>query len=291
MALSTPRSLFGVHSVTPYSRENGTFYGTIKVLKGSSLSLTGEQVELTGGSSKYPWAVEESTITAELSLKVAQFEDFLFELFLGKAPTSLAAEATGNVSALVNKKGSSVMQASTGIASASAAAGSEADLKFGKYVIKAVSASTVDVYFSSDADMGRGTNGSYINDSLKITSAPLSITSSAVLIPSFGIELTGGAGTIALVVGDTATFEVRPANNGGMTVRVGSSSDSSFPEFGAIVMGSKRGNELVEVDCFRCKGAGMPLNFEQNAFAEAEVKVKVLYDNDKDGVFDVRYIK
>jgi hypothetical protein len=224
-------------------------------------------------------------------LKVAQFEDFLFELFLGKAPTSLAAEATGNVSALVNKKGSSVMQASTGIASASAAAGSEADLKFGKYVIKAVSASTIDVYFSSDADMGRGTNGSYINDSLKITSAPLSITSSPVLIPSFGIELTGGAGTIALVVGDTATFEVRPANNGGMTVRVGSSSDSSFPEFGAIVMGSKRGNELVEVDCFRCKGAGMPLNFEQNAFAEAEVKVKVLYDNDKDGVFDVRYIK
>jgi hypothetical protein len=77
-----------------------------------------------------------------------------------------------------------------------------------------------------------------------------------------------------------------------MTVRIGSSADSSFPEFGAIVMSSKRGNgELMELDCFRCKGAGMPLNFEQNAFAEAEVKVKVLYDADKDGVFEVRYIK
>jgi hypothetical protein len=35
----------------------------------------------------------------------------------------------------------------------------------------------------------------------------------------------------------------------------------------------------------------MPLNFEQNAFAEAEVRVKVLYDIDRDGVFDIRYVK
>jgi hypothetical protein len=267
--------------------------GTIKVLKGSSLSLSGEQVELTGGSSKYPWAVEESTITAEMSLKIAQFEDFLFELFLGKAPTSLAAEATGNVSTLTNGKGSSVMSATTGIASVSAKSGGSADLKFGKYVVTAVSATTVDVSFSSDADLGRGANGTYQNDALKVNASALTITASnPVELTNFGIELTGGSGTIALVTGDTATFEVRPANSGAMTVRIGSSADSSFPEFGAIVMSSKRGNgELMELDCFRCKGAGMPLNFEQNAFAEAEVKVKVLYDADKDGVFEVRYIK
>ncbi len=292
MALSTPRSFFGVHSVTPYSREDGTFKGTIKVLKGSSLSLTGEQVELSGGSSKYPWAVEASTISAEMSLKIAQFEDFLFELFLGKAPTAIATEASGNVSALANKKGTSVMSATTGIDSVEVLAGSEADLKFGRYVVKAVSADTVNVYFSSDADIGRGANGSYQDDSLKITASALTVTAAGVNVPNFGIKLMGGSGTIALVTGDTATFEVRPSNKGGMNVRIGSSADSSFPEFGAIVMSSKRASgELMELDAFRCVASGMPLNFEQNAFAETEVKVKVLYDNEKDGIFDVRYIK
>lgn len=293
MSLSAPRSFFGVHSFTPYSRTDGTFYGTIKVLKGSSLSLSGEQVELTGGSSKYPWALEEGVITAEMSLKFGQFEDFLFELFLGKAPTALTTEASGNASTLTNYKGVSLKSATTGVTSVGVKSGNEADLKFGKYVVKAASATTVNVYYSSDADIARGTNGTYQDDALKVTATPLTITaSSPVTIPNFGLELSGGSGTIALVVGDTATFEVRPVNAGGMTVRIGSASDTSFPEFGSIVMAQKRGNqELMELDCFRCKGAGMPLNFEQNAFAEAEVKVKVLYDNDKDGVFDVRFVK
>jgi hypothetical protein len=292
MALSAPRSFFGVHSFTPYSRLDGTFYGTIKVLKGSSLSLSGEQVELTGGSSKYPWALEESVITAEMSLRFSQFEDFLFELFLGKAPTPIIVENAGNISPLVNFKGTSMLDAATGIASVGVTVGATNDLKFGKYVVKAVTATTVNVYFSSDADIARGLNGIYQDDSLRITATPLTVVAAGVAIPNFGLTLTGGSGTIAMTVDDTATFEVRPVNNGGMTVRVGSSADSSFPEFGAIVMGQKRGNqELVELDCFRCKGAGMPLNFEQNAFAEAEVRVKVLYDIDRDGVFDIRYVK
>jgi hypothetical protein len=293
MSLSSPRSFFGVHSFTPYSRTDGTFLGTVKVLKGSSLSLSGELTELKGGSSKYPWAVEEGGISAELSLKFSQFEDFLFELFLGKAPDVITTEATGNASTLTNKKGLSVMSATTGIASVGVKTGSESDLKFGKYVVKAVSDTTVDVYFSSDADLARGTNGTYQDDQLKVTASALTITASTpVTIPNFGLELTGGSGTIALVTGDTATFEVRPVNGGGMSVVIGAQSDQSFPEFGSIVMGQKRGNqELIELDCYRCKAAGMPLNFEQGAFAEAEVKVKVLYDSDKDGVFAVRFVK
>jgi hypothetical protein len=293
MALSNPRSFFGVHSFTPYSRTDGTFYGTVKVLKSSSLSMSAELIEQTGGSSKYPWNVEDGAISAEMSLKFGQFEDFLFELFLGKAPTAVTTEASGNASALTNFKGTSAMSATTGIASVGVKSGSESDLKFGKYVVKAVSATTVDVYFSSDADIARGTNGTYQNDALKITASALTITaSSPVTIPSFGLELTGGSGTIALVTGDTATFAVRPVNNGGMTVRIGSAGDTTFPEFGTICMAQKRGNqELLELDIFRCKSAGLPLNFDQNAFAEAEVKVKVLYDSAKDGIFDVRFVK
>ena len=70
MALSNPRIVFGVHSVSPYSRTTGEFYGILKVLGGSSLSLSGELLKLNGGSRKYPWAVEDGLITAEMTLKV-----------------------------------------------------------------------------------------------------------------------------------------------------------------------------------------------------------------------------
>ncbi len=288
---SAPRSFFGVHSFTPYSRTDGSFYGEVKVLKSSSLSLSGSLVALGGGSSKYSWAEEEGEIKAEMSLKFGEFPDFLFELFLGQAPTPTAAEPTGNVSTLTNKLGTSVMKATTGIASAVAKTGSETDLKFGKLTLVAASATTVDVYFSSDCDMGRGTNGAYLSDSLKVASA-LTITTAGVLttIPGFGISLTGGSGSIGMTIGDTATFYTRPISKaGGMTVVIGGIVDQVFPEFGAIVMSQKRGNgEMMEIDVYRCKAAGMPLNFDAGAWAMGDAKIAVLYDPDQDGIMQIR---
>ena len=245
-----------------------------------------------GGSQKFAWAVEDGSIKAEMSLKFSQFEDFMFTLFLGATPTPVAADADGSCSLIANKYGTSVV-AGTGLASVQGKAGSEASMKFGKYVVKATDATHVDVYFSSDADLGRGVAGTMQNDLLKITATPLVIaTATAVEVPNFGITLTGGAGVIALVAGDTATFEVLPIHSGSSSVVIGAAANQTFPEFGAIVMAQKRGNqELFELDCYRCKAAGMPLGFEQNAFAEAEVKVKCFYDSALDGVFKVRAVK
>lgn len=291
MALTAPRVIFGVHSFTPYSRSTGLFMGIIKCLSGSSLSLAGELVKLNGGSSKYPWAVEEGKISAEMSLKVKEYPDFLFELFLGTAPTATTAETTGNVSTLTNKYGSTCMSATTGIASVLALSGSETDMKFGKYVVKVVSATTVDVYFSSDADISRGTNGTMQSDTLKITATALTITAATpTTVPNFGIKLTGGSGTIGMTTGNTATFEVRPINDKGTSVTIGSTA-SDFPEFGAIIMGQKRSNgEMTEIDCFRCKGVGLPLAFNEGAYSEAEIKVEAFYDSTLDGVFKMRNV-
>src|SRR4051812_48627743 len=101
--LSDPRGIFGVHSATFYNRTTGLYYGTLKVLDSSSLSITGSGVELMGGSSKFAWAVEDGEMKVEVSLKFSQFEDFLFEVFLGKAPTANSAETSGNCSTLTNK--------------------------------------------------------------------------------------------------------------------------------------------------------------------------------------------
>ena len=291
MALSQPRSFFGVHSVSPYNRSTGEFYGILKVLGGSSISLSGENIELLGGSSKYAWAVEDGKIDSELSLKTREYPDFLFELFLGKAPTAGSAEAAGNASTVTNKYGTSVVNATTGITS-TLTVGTAADLKFGKYVIKAASTTTVDVYFSSDEDLARGTNGTYQSDLLKITASPLTVTAATpTAITGFGISFTGGSGTIGLTAGDTATFQVRPINTKYMTVTIGSASDTVFPEFGCIVMSQKRGSgEMFEIDAVRCKGSGLPVGFNEKAWSEAEIKAKCLYDSSQDAVLIIRHV-
>jgi hypothetical protein len=291
MGLSQPRQVFGVHSVSPYSRVTGEFYGIIKVLEGSTIALTGDLVKSTGGSNRFPWAVEEGLLSAEISLKVKEYPDFLFELLLGVAPTAGSAEASGNCSTLTNKKGSSTMHATTGIASAAVKASAKADLKFGKYVVKVVSATTVDVYASTDVDFSRGTDKTYESDLLKITASALTIVAAtATEIPGFGIELTGGSGTIGMTTGDTATFEVRPINTKSSSVIIGANADE-FPEFGAIVMAAKRGNgEMFELDCYRCKGIGLPIALQANAFSEAEIKMEAFYDSTLNGVFKMRHV-
>lgn len=291
MALSDARAFFGVHSFSPYNRDTGEFYGILKVLGSSSLNFSGEVIPLNGGSNKYPWAIEDGLITAEIALTFREYPDFVFELFLGKAVTPVSAEASGNASTLTNKNGTSLQDATTGVASVSVKSGSKADLKFARYVVKAASSTTVDVYASSDQDFNRGTNDEFESDLLKITASPLTITASTpVTIPDHGLELTGGSRTIGMTTGDTATFEVRPINSGGRTVRIGGSADV-FPEFGAVVVGKQRGNgQMVEFDLFRCKAVGLPVGLEENAWSEAQVTAQAFYDSAKNGVYDMRWV-
>jgi len=292
MSRTAARHIFGIHSFTPYSRVDGTFFGMVNVLDSGSLSLTGELIDLFGGSNKYPWASEDGQVTAEMSLKFGEMPNFFFELFLGKAPTATTAETSGNVTALVNKKGTSIMQATTGIASVTALSGSSANLKFGKYVVKYVSATTVKIYASTDIDLNRGTDVSVDDDANSVTAAALTITSGGDTdVTALGIKITGGSGTIAFVAGDTATFEVRPVNARAMTVNIGGAADVR-PEFGAILMAQKRGSDaLFEVDAYKCKADGMPIGFESFAWAKPEVKAKLLYDSAKDAVFGVRAVE
>lgn len=296
MALSAPRSIFGIHSVSPYRRTDGTFYGELRVLENSSIGLSSELISLQGGSNKFDWSTEVGAMTAEMTLNFSEYPDFVFELFAGNAPTANAAEALGSATTLTDKLGT-VVDATTGIASIGILTSSESDLKFGKYVVKVISGTTVDIYFSSDADIGRGANGEYQTDDLEITASALTVpgTGGTVAIPNFGLEIIGGSGTVDLesagAIGDTATFEVRPPNNESMDVVIGQLVDQNFPEFGAIIMAAKQSTgEMVEIDALRCIGAGLPIGLARNTFSPAEVLVKLMYDSVLDGVFKIRTI-
>jgi len=286
---SSPRIIFGVHSFTPYRTSDGTPYGTIQVLGGSSFNLAGELVSLNGGSAKYPWAVEESTITAELAIKPKEYPNFLFELFLGKGPTDNAAETGGAVNNFANRKGAFV-DGTTGAASAGVKAGAEADLKFGKYVLKALSATTFDVFAMSDVDFQRGTDKVFEDDALKITASPLTLANgAAVEVPGYGFEITGGS-AVAMTAGDTAELNVRPINDKSMEVVIGATTNV-FPNFGAIVIAQKRGNdEMLELDIYKLKAIGLPFALEEKAFSEAEITAQAFYDADQGGVFSVTHV-
>lgn len=292
MGLSQPRAVFGVHSVSPYNPLTGEFYGILKVLGGSSLSLTGELIKLMGGSQKYAWDIEEGNTTAELTLKIREYPDFLFELFLGKAPTAVNTPDTdGVVSTLTNKKGSSVVHAD-GIASVAAIPSTgAANLKFGRYLAKVASATTIDIYCASDIDFNRGTDETFEDDSLKVHAGATITQGGNTDIASLGLRFVGGAGTIGMTVGDTATFEVLPPFTKSMSVRVGGASDT-FPAFGAVILGKQKNDgQMFEMDAFQCKASGMPIGFEANAYSETEIKAELFIDTTKNGIFDVRWIK
>jgi hypothetical protein len=291
MPLSENRIVYGIHSLCPYSRVDGLPYGILKVLGGGALNLTAESEDLFAGSNKFSWASEAKTISSEFSLTVKSMPDFLFELFLGAEVTKTAAAASGTVSTLTNKSGT-LVSATVGVASVGLRSGSTADVKSGIYLVRATTATTVDVYALTDIDFARGVDLSFIDDTLKITTAPLSITTAAVVaVPNLGVELTGGSGTIAMTVGATAVFSLAAPHGGMSEITLGKQS-TVFPEHGAVCLSQKRSNgDLFEIEIYKQVGQGFPIALEETVFAIPELTCKVLYDAAKDKLATIRAIR
>lgn len=290
MPLSQPRTLFGVHSVTTLKRTDGMPYGTARVVQGSTFSLEGDTIELFGGSSRFAWAIEDGDINAELSFSVSEYPNWLFELFGGKAPTQGTAETTGNVSTVTDKKGGSVVGA-TGVLSVTAKAGSEADLKTGKYVIKATGAAAFKVYALSNVDFGRGASADFTDDSLEVFAKTGATSSEAIDVPNFGLTITMGGSAPAMVSGDTATFEVRAINTFNREVKIGGIADT-FPEFGALIYAQKSGSGAVfEIEAYKMKSIGISLGAERKTFAQNDYNAKASYDSLENAVCRIREVE
>lgn len=278
---------YGIHSCACFRTSDGLPYGIFKVLGSGSLTLSSEFNELFGGSSKVPWAVEAGNISTEWTLSVKTLDGFLFELFLGGDLTATTASASSVASDLENIKGTSVEKDTTGIGSISVT--TEADAKDAVYIVEAVSATTVDVYALTDIDFTRGTDLSYVDEKLKITASPLTITTgTAVVVPNTGVSLTGGSGTIAMTVGDTARFRVTTPHAGVNSIKIGSAT-TTFPEHRQLCLGQKRANgDTFEIELFRVNGSGFPIPLSEGEFAIPELSMRLVRDEDEDAVGTVR---
>lgn len=292
MALSNPDFLFGIHSVALMNRTNNMPYGILKVLGSTNIDLTQARVELFGGSQPYQWSNQPGTITSSITMNVKSVDNFLYELFLGGSTVIAAAELTGNATTLTNVLGTTLKSATTGVASASVLAGAEADLKLGKAIVIAVSATTVDVYYTTDIDFLVGADASFVNDLLKITATPLTIATGAdVNIPLFGLKLTGGSGAIAMTVGHTAEFQIRPINSGSSVITIGQNG-ANIPEFRMIMLAQKLSDgSRFEVEAERCVGGGGSIGMAEGAFSITDFNITMLYDSASNKVFTIRKIK
>jgi hypothetical protein len=294
MPLSQDRIVFGIHSITPYDRLTGLPFGILKVVGSSELSFAADSVDLRGGSNKYPVANEVVSVDSQFTSEVKSQPDFLFEKWAGASVTTTAASATGTVTAIANKKGTSVFDATTGIASVAAKSGSEDDLKFGRYVLKAVTPSTIDVYVDTDVDFKtKGAEVSFDDDLLKITATPLTVpgTGGTVDIADFGIEITGGSGTVAFTAGDTAYFDVYPAHGGVSEIVMGQPT-IEFPEFGMIIYAQNRSDgSQYRIEAFKAKSsAGIIIPLEEGGFSIPNLTTKLLYDSCEEKVVKITAI-
>jgi hypothetical protein len=291
MSLSQPRVTFGVHSLTAFKRSDGMPYGEMmRVLQGSTFNLEGEDIELKGGSNNFSWAVEQGDISASLEFSVSEYPNWLFEVFGGKAPNQGSPEASGNASALANKLGSS-MVAATGLISTITVAAA-ADLKFGKYVVRATAADAFKVYALSNVDFGRGTSLDFVDNSLEIASFTGVVGSGSThTIAALGITFTTGASATAFNSGDTAIFELRPVNTLNRIVKIGGIADV-FPEFSAVLYMQKRASGAVlEAEVYKLKASGLSLGAERKAFGQNEYSALASYDAAEDAIFRVREVE
>lgn len=274
MAESTPRAMFGNHDVTLF--DNTTFlpFGRFRVLGTLSFENTFDLVDLNGGSNSFPWNTGRGLTSSEISLEIRELHDIMFSKFLGATVTSTAAEAGGNVSVLTDKVGTSITDGSTGLI-IGIISGSEADVKDNYYVIKAVSATTIDVYAYTGTDFFTGTVGSFDGDGLKLNATPLDVSSTAQLT-GYGLEFTL-AGVTALVVDDTAWTESRKINTGSSQIVVGQAG-SVIPEIGMHISSERQGGgATARTLIHRAIASGFPMSWNEKDWAGNTVTAKALY--------------
>ena len=291
MSLAQPRTIYGVHSLTMYDRSTFLPFGILKVVGGLNLGLTGQFTDLNGGSSRYAWDSEPGVLTATLTGTIKEYTNFAFERLLGATTTDNGAESSGNVTTLTNKNGTSLKHATTGVASVSVLSASKANLKDGLYVLKCTGATEVTLFAMTDADFANGTNGVFADDDLSV-GTPLTITSgSNTDLAGYGLRFSGGSGTIGMTTGDTAYFYVRKVNTGSSLIIAGAAAQQ-FSEFGAYISSQvKGGGGNVQVQAYKCKAIGLPLNFAEQAWMNSDFNMTMLYDSAEDAVFRIQSVE
>lgn len=278
---------FGIHSATFTDIADPSYWGMAKVVGSAEVDLKPELIKLTGGSAKVPWAVAPGMASGEISLPIRQYNKQILRFlkpWTASAETETSAgESGGSVTTIANALGTSVVNATTGIASI--AVGTAADLKVGNYKVVATGAATIDIYIDTDI----GGSITYQNDDLKINDSAITIPSGST-VEYQGITFNGGSGTIGLTTGDIATFTVNPISTYLLESKVGQVG-AYFREFKLTIYSENVGGRVRTTTYPRCIGtASTPLNFLENEYSAMEATIQILQPSVEDYISIDKYI-
>lgn len=280
---------FGIHNATFKDNLDPEFWGLAKILGSAEADLKQELIPLEGGSSIVPWAAAPGRAAGEITLPIRQYDKqilrFLKPWITGSEVESALGEAGGSVTTIVNAKGTSVVEATTGIASIAVGA-TPADLKPGNYKVVATAAATIDIYVDTDSAGGV----EYQNSDLKINTSPITIPGTGGTVDYQGIEFTGGSGSIALVTGDIATFTVNPISNYLLSSYFGKTG-ACLREFEFTVYSECVGGRIRTVKYPRCvAAASTPVTFLENEWASMEATIQILQPSTVDYISESKFI-
>ena len=287
-----PITNFGVHQVTFSDIDDPSIMGTGKIIDNVTPDNNQEMIDLNGGSSAYPWASAPGLATGEIALILKQYDKNIIKFLNSNLADesniveNASGDAAGFASAIVNAKGTSVVNATTGIASIAVDAATVANLAYGDYAVKAVSAATVDLYLNTDVS-GKAP---YIDENLKINSTPITIPGASATVISKGIEFTGGSGAIALTIGDVATFSVRPINTYNLINFIGKAG-AAPKEFRLDIFSENVNGRIRQATYPRViAAAGGNLKFLTKEFSMIETTLKILQPCNVDYVGKETYL-
>ncbi len=282
MAESEVRSIFGIHDIRFFSRSTWFPVAYYKVLGDVNIDMPAEFVDLKGGSNLFSWASAVSSFKPAVSIVARQISADIVGMNLDADLTETTADSDGDVTDEANVNGTTIINATTGIATVTLKSSDEGDAKEGWYVIKCPTAgATVNVYSFSSSDFSRGTRGVLGDDDGLITSSPVTITTGGTTdLADYGIRFTGGSGAIAFTEGHTACFYVQKPHGGAYSAIIGAQ-PLSFSEYGCNIVSETESGVQYNMLLYRVKPAGMSLPFKEKGYGEYNVNMSVLYDSVK----------
>jgi len=184
--------------------------GLLKITDSVNIDFGETVAALKGGDGNHPYSTAVVDCNSSVTIPVKEFPVGMMSLLNRSTAVETTAETTGGFSTPTNVTGTSVVAATTGITAVVSATAS-GTLKEGIYILKAASATTLNVYAYTDfsclaleSDLTGLVNGT-----------PYTITTgTATAITEIGMTVTGGSGTIGFTEDDTAVVTIRKINTG-----------------------------------------------------------------------------
>lgn len=280
---------FGAKALIFYNRTTFKPLGIFRVISTVEFAREIEKLPLTGGHRNGPWAIEAGEPTMTLTATLKEFPDFAFtELDNATSAITTGEDVTGLVGTITNKNGTSVVNATTGIASVALISGSGALLPLGKIVVVATAAKVVDIYLLGDTASGPIP----VTSELTKIAASVSIadTGATVDVAAYGIRITSGSGTVSMTVGDTAYFNTRPANSKATVISMADASD--VKTVGCVLVYPKNSEKQQRiVDFPKVAVGGTPFAANTREYAEFEMSAMPLYDEGAANLFTMTEIQ